>query len=361
MNCFLVSIILPYFIFSFGKELAILPSLKQYWIIKGSTLKLACIHNGTQASQEHSLSFWKSNTHIIVSNGVTVNTIAISHPHDARLTIRTLNITKSDVQFSDGGPWKCILGQNIGNFKEEAVIDVRVLEFQSAEYDIPDILLEDNKLIVHCNAFGVNPTDTNYTFTTEWRKVSEGKDQVLGNSSKYTIFTANRTLEIVKPLREDAGDYRCVLIFNKEDNSSCQEVRSQPFNVKAVPKIETHDKDKNMYLGETLELRCTTSGFPKPSITWMKNGTALNQTERIHPKEDKLVIYNLRFDDEGDYQCVASHPQFNSTDRAKMRVKFRDIKEVLSGGKGYIQVYLWTYILFLLSMLQCGLYAELML
>ncbi|KAK3608622.1 hypothetical protein CHS0354_042621 [Potamilus streckersoni] len=317
MNCFLFFVILSYLVFSFGDELVIRPPFKQYWVIKGSTLKLTCINNGTQASQEHSLSFWKSNTQIMTGSGVSVNIYAFPDPQDWTRTIRILTISKSDVQFSDGGPWKCILGQNISNLQEEADIEVRVLEFQYEEYYLPDIPPEKKKLIIHCNASGVNPTDTSYSFTTEWLKVSESTEQVLRNSSKYTIFTVNSTLEIAKPVREDAGEYRCVLVFDKE---SCQKVRSGPFYVKAVPKIETHDKDKNMILGETLELRCTASGFPKPSITWMKDGTALNQTERIHPKEDKLVIYNLRFDDEGNYQCVASHFEFGVTNSVTIHI-----------------------------------------
>ncbi|KAL3866678.1 hypothetical protein ACJMK2_043959 [Sinanodonta woodiana] len=333
MWCFGILFTLSSLAYSLGEELTILPALKQYWVIKGSTLNLTCRHNGTQSSQEHALSFWKSNTQISTGNGVTVNIFAVADTQDVTRTIRTLVITKSDVQFSDGVLYKCILGQNVGNFKGEADIQVKVVEFKSAEYEIPpenekkkdtNLPPTREKLIIECNASGMSSSDGSFTVTTKWLKVSEGKEQFLENSTKYTIFVENRTLEISDPGREDAGEYRCVLVFNKDDKASYQEVRSQPFNVRAVPKIETHDKNKNLVQEDTLELRCTASGFPKPTITWKKDGQALNQTERIHPKEERLVIYNLGFDDKGEYQCVASHSQFNETASATMLVRVKD-------------------------------------
>ncbi|KAK3576122.1 hypothetical protein CHS0354_028021 [Potamilus streckersoni] len=329
MRWFRILFTLSSLAYSLGEELTIFPALKQYWVIKGSTLNLTCRHNGTPATQEHTLSFWKSNTQISSGSDVKVNIFAVPDTQDITRTIRTLVITKSDVQFSDGVPYKCILGQNMSNFKGEAQIEVRVLEFQSAEYNIAaenekNLMPVGKKLILECNASGMNPSDTSFTVTTKWLKVSEGNKQFLENSTKYTIFTENRTLEILNPVREDAGEYRCVFVFNKEDKASYQEVYSQPFNVKAAPKIETHDKNKNLVQEDTLELRCTASGFPKPTITWKKDGQALNQTERIHPKEERLVIYNLGFDDKGEYQCIASHGEFNDTASATMLVRVKD-------------------------------------
>ncbi|KAK3601117.1 hypothetical protein CHS0354_024837 [Potamilus streckersoni] len=342
MNGFIVSIIVSYLAVSFGEDLMILPNLKQHWVIKGSTINITCIHNGTQSSQHYALSFWKSNSKLVSGNGVTIHNITVADTQDATRVIRRLVLTKSDVQFNDGVTYKCILGHNLSNILAEAVIEVRVLQ-------------KRKRLILSCNASGMNQSDTSFTVTTEWVLVLDGKEWFLQNSSKYTIFTANRTLEISYPVRQDAGEYRCILVFNKGNKLSEQKVHSPPINVYAYPNIETHDINKNLVPGDILKLQCTASGFPRPNITWKKDGKSLNQTNRIYPKEERLLIYIVEFNDTGEYECVASHSLLPQYDSAKMFVNITDAK---SGGRGHMQDFPWIYVFFLLCLLHCGLYSQ---
>ena len=74
--------------------------------------------------------------------------------------------------------------------------------------------------------------------------------------------------------------------------------------------------------GEQLELRCTVSGTPIPTVTWFKDGIELiidgnNDTiiivetnevvDSIMVRESNLRIISADREDNGDYMCVASN------------------------------------------------------
>ena len=60
--------------------------------------------------------------------------------------------------------------------------------------------------------------------------------------------------------------------------------------------------------GENVTLACNASGNPTPSISWTKNGSAVN-SPRIRLSSDKkqLTITNVNRDDKGEYRCVANN------------------------------------------------------
>ncbi|XP_077966862.1 uncharacterized protein LOC144420900 [Styela clava] len=64
------------------------------------------------------------------------------------------------------------------------------------------------------------------------------------------------------------------------------------------------------YFG-TKEISCTVSGFPSPTVKWMKGKTALNSTSYNNQAEviQKLVLNlkQLTIEDEGQYKCFASN------------------------------------------------------
>lgn len=93
--------------------------------------------------------------------------------------------------------------------------------------------------------------------------------------------------------------------------------------------IDSHDNNKNMVQGDTLELKCTVSGYPTPKISWSKDGASLNLTsKRIHLDDTavtngKLLIYSLEDSDSGLYSCLASNmvPPYNASAEMRVRVK----------------------------------------
>ena len=74
------------------------------------------------------------------------------------------------------------------------------------------------------------------------------------------------------------------------------------------PKITSQPQNKTLTERENVTLSCNATGNPTPSITWTKDGSAVN-----HPRislslgNKQLTITNVIRDDSGDYQCVANN------------------------------------------------------
>ena len=56
--------------------------------------------------------------------------------------------------------------------------------------------------------------------------------------------------------------------------------------------------------GSRVQLSCPADGFPKPSISWQRNGEALETSDE---SGDSLVITKLRVGDQGIYTCTATN------------------------------------------------------
>ena len=90
----------------------------------------------------------------------------------------------------------------------------------------------------------------------------------------------------------------------------------------ADPFVKDFDKFKNLIEHENMKLQCGVLGYPKPIVSWFKDGVNLmnnNDTEsRIKFKESngfqnsELNIKAVKFDDAGEYKCVAVSPTNSS-------------------------------------------------
>ena len=59
-------------------------------------------------------------------------------------------------------------------------------------------------------------------------------------------------------------------------------------------------------LHSTLDMKCIERGYPKPNVTWTKNGYHVGSN-------NNLIINNATFEDVGQYGCVAG--EINATIR----------------------------------------------
>jgi len=61
--------------------------------------------------------------------------------------------------------------------------------------------------------------------------------------------------------------------------------------------------------GSNVSVKCETDGYPKPTIQWLLNNTALTASDKhiIRSDGDSLLIMNADLSDEGNYSCVASN------------------------------------------------------
>ncbi|XP_065844103.1 contactin-5-like [Oscarella lobularis] len=82
-----------------------------------------------------------------------------------------------------------------------------------------------------------------------------------------------------------------------------------PLSISVVPPTFIYKpKDFIGIRGGTAVFECKTTGFPKPTIRWRKEGAQLpsHAIVSVHYR-NKLTITNLKQDDEGQYVCVAEN------------------------------------------------------
>ena len=76
-----------------------------------------------------------------------------------------------------------------------------------------------------------------------------------------------------------------------------------------VPHFEEEMKDMWVPRQETAVLKCRVEGNPKPTVTWLKDGEPLGDSQRhFYTAADQFpIIVESNADDVGEYTCVAKN------------------------------------------------------
>ncbi|KAL4227669.1 hypothetical protein ACF0H5_013105 [Mactra antiquata] len=223
----------------------------------------------------------------------------------------------NSTELGDSGTYVC----QTKDQKRSTSITVYIFKVKNINANLPALKKSDVKSVsLQCEIVGVDSlVERNFTW--------EHNGMELENGDKYEIFN-NGTLVINSPVRADMGEYQCSIIFFPSSEVEKHTITPKPSALNAGPQIDEADNNKNMVQGDNLELKCKVSGYPLPSVTWLKDGSPLNMTTRIHVMDyqgtkGKLVIYSLEDEDEGDYTCLATNeidPK-NATQTMTVRVK----------------------------------------
>uniref|UniRef100_A0A8C1M0X8 Contactin 3a, tandem duplicate 2 n=1 Tax=Cyprinus carpio TaxID=7962 RepID=A0A8C1M0X8_CYPCA len=120
--------------------------------------------------------------------------------------------------------------------------------------------------------------------------------------SKVKMKNSNVVLEIPSFQQEDAGGYECVA-ENKMGKNTVQ----GRLSFHAKPQWVQTMRDSALSVEERLFWECKTSGKPKPSYSWLKNGELLAAEDRIQIENGALTIGSVNLSDAGMYQCVAEN------------------------------------------------------
>ena len=97
------------------------------------------------------------------------------------------------------------------------------------------------------------------------------------------------------------------------------------------PSIQPIDNEM-IIEGGNLTLTCNASGFPAPTVYWVKTGTE----DRFN--ETKLVFPNINRSEAGEYTCFASTPCNTSTELAVVDVQCKFIAITIAFFKYVIGV-----------------------
>lgn len=100
------------------------------------------------------------------------------------------------------------------------------------------------------------------------------------------------------------------------------------------PEVVENPKNQSAFIGSNVTFNCTAMGRPTLAISWMKNNDSYAVTSNVRARvipEDKnnhsqLIITEVKMEDNGKYQCVAS----NSAGERTSSAAFLYIKELES-------------------------------
>nr|CRZ24661.1 BMA-UNC-89, isoform b [Brugia malayi] len=167
---------------------------------------------------------------------------------------------------------------------------------------------EAEKVIFECKVIG-EPQPTVSWFHEKTAIVEEASKTIIESEG------AIQRLVIVSADVIDRGQYIC-LAENVEGKAESKAILTVLEQAKAIVQDEGPPEFtellKSCTVAENAEiiLQCKLKGLPKPTISWMKDGTKLDQNHRVITEyhEDGTIILkikNARKEDSGEYRCDA--------------------------------------------------------
>ncbi|XP_053178575.1 hemicentin-1 [Scomber japonicus] len=209
---------------------------------------------------------------------------------------QVLRITRTQV--SDGGTYTCVASNRAGVDNRHYNLQVHVPPGLDGAGSTEDVtVVKGNLASLLCIADGT-PTPT-----MSWLKGGLS----LIPDPHLRFLNLNTTLQITRAQVNDTGRYTCVA-----NNTAGQ--ASRHFNVKVLdpPRIKGSGvpAEVSVVVNNVLELQCEASGIPTPSLTWLKDGRPLPQTDslRLLRGGEVLRVASAQLEDTGRYSCLANSP-----------------------------------------------------
>ncbi|KXJ84278.1 hypothetical protein RP20_CCG014296 [Aedes albopictus] len=154
----------------------------------------------------------------------------------------------------------------------------------------PQIDLEEGKdsLILRCQA------DANPTASIVWRRAGRSE-----------IASLQESLQLRPVGRRDAGLYTC----QAQNSVGTSETLSVQLDVKYAPKILSAGPDRltTAPLFSPAAFECVAEGNPQPTYKWVQRISTQGKPFLDRGRESRLVIDNVTYDYQGEYECRATN------------------------------------------------------
>ncbi|XP_062437683.1 hemicentin-1 [Rhea pennata] len=201
-------------------------------------------------------------------------------------------------QVSDSAKYTCRVTNAVGAAEKIYEVDVYVPPVIEGDADTVQNrqVVAGNSVVLECKAEG-NPAPL-----LTWLK-----DGVpVKASASLRLWSAGKKLEILNAVEADRGLYLCVAtsIAGEQEMKYELEVLVPPF-------VEGGGEllDYIVILHSPLELDCSATGTPTPTVMWLKDGQRVEEGagQKILLNGHKLLISQAQVSDTGRYKCVAAN------------------------------------------------------
>ncbi|XP_072409804.1 hemicentin-1-like [Chiloscyllium punctatum] len=231
-----------------------------------------------------------------------------------------------NITMSDAGVYQCV--GRIMERNEEKSLNTRVnVNYSPKLFQLPPEEVYtwlENPINISCSVHSVPPATI--TWIHHGQNLPDISTSVSGESS------VSSTIEVKVHDLSDWGVYTC-LAENRlgQVRRSTQVRQGAPVSVSNVDPVREFDE------GMDGVLRCTVTGIPQPTVTWIRDSwdvlQSLNGRFQKFPN-GSLVIRNITMSDAGVYQCVGRIMERNEEKSLNTRVNVNLLKEwALSEGQ----------------------------
>ncbi|NWV14902.1 VCAM1 protein, partial [Ptilonorhynchus violaceus] len=271
---------------NFGPRNTIITAFPGNAPMEGDPLKLTCV---TESNPPAQIVWRKPLAEANIQHLIKNNVLSIPHVH-----------------FNDSGLYICEVINLVTSKTEKATVDIIIQGapiITKFSIEPSTTVQEGENVSIQCSA------ESNPPPKIILRRKSDNADM--------RPYSARRIL-LPSVTFQNGGDYECVA-ENKFGNSKSEitlDVKYGPKNtmITVIPTAAVKE-------GETVTMKCTSSGNPSPVITWKKK-KATGESEKIS-KNATLTIQNLNSQDLGLYECEA-YNQFGKEEKAvKLYVQAR--------------------------------------
>ncbi|XP_046501009.1 muscle, skeletal receptor tyrosine-protein kinase isoform X2 [Equus quagga] len=290
---------------------------------------------------------------------------------DTRYSIRENGqlLTILSVEDSDDGIYCCIANNGVGGAAESCGALQVKMKPKITRPPINVKITEGLKAVLPCTTMG-NPKPS-----VTWIK----GDHALRENARIAVLESG-SLRIHNVQKEDAGHYRCVAknslgtayskLVKLEVEGGLQSravshhlgepywgVRTEALNMtnatereseleqdtKVFARILRAPESHNVTFGSFVTLRCTATGIPVPTITWIENGNAVSSGSIQESVKDRVIDSRLQLfiTKPGLYTCIATnkHGEKFSTAKAAATISIAEWSKPQKDNKGYCAQY----------------------
>ncbi|XP_054034253.1 muscle, skeletal receptor tyrosine-protein kinase isoform X2 [Dryobates pubescens] len=237
-------------------------------------------------------------------------------------------LTILSVEDSDDGVYCCTADNGVGVAAQSCGALQVKMRPKITRPPINVEIIEGLKAVLPCTTMG-NPKPS-----VSWIK----GDTVVKENARIAVLDSGN-LRIHNVQREDAGQYRCVA------KNSLGTAYSKPATVvvEVFARILKAPESQNITFGSVVILRCTATGLPVPTVTWLENGKAVSAGSIVESVKDRVVdsrlqVYVTR---PGLFTCLATnkHSKTFGAAKAAATISVSEWSKLYKGDSGYCSTY----------------------